>query len=115
MWINIFFIGNNSSIREMAYFNDGDKWTKHLILEICEIVKTKLSRLVMETLNSQAITQQKLYEFMCQIQCICQKDGIEFVEADKWDSSSKTCSFCMAIKSDLKLKDHDLNASIQGA
>ena len=52
------------------------------------------------------------------------KYGIEFVEADKWFPSSKTCSCCGQIKSDLKLKDRwyicdcglkidrDLNASI---
>ncbi|MBO3442606.1 transposase, partial [Clostridium haemolyticum] len=49
---------------------------------------------------------------------------IKFVEADKWYPSSKTCSCCGQIKSDLKLKDRlyicscglkmdrDLNASI---
>ncbi|MEG0386097.1 MAG: transposase, partial [Solibacillus sp.] len=67
---------------------------------------------------------QKLHEFKRQIQYKCQKCGIKFVEADKWFASSKTCSSCGQIKSDLKLKDRvyichcglkmdrDLNASI---
>lgn len=97
-------------------------------------MKTKPSRIVMESLNiknlmknrhlSKAIAQQKLYEFKRQIQYKCKKYGIEFVEADKWFPSSKTCSCCGQIKSDLKLKDRfyicdcglsmdrDLNASI---
>lgn len=108
--------------------------TNHLHQTSSEIVKTKPSRLVMESLNikgmmknkhlSKAIGQQKLDEFKRQIQYKCQKYGIEFIEADKWYPSSKTCSCCGAIKSDLKLKDRvfkckcgfkldrDLNASI---
>lgn len=99
-----------------------------------EIVKTKPSRIVMEHLNvkdmmknkhlSKAIAQQKLYELKRQIQYKCKKYDIEFVEADKWFPSSKTCSCCGQIKKDLKLKDRificscgfkmdrDLNASI---
>lgn len=89
--------------------------TNHLHQATAEIVKTKPSRIVMETLNikgmmknkhlSKAIGQQKLYEFKRQIQYKCQKYGIEFVEVDTWYPSSKTCSCCRAIKSDLRLKD----------
>lgn len=108
--------------------------TNHLHQATAEIVKTKPSRIVMETLNikgmmknkhlSKAIGQQKLYEFKRQIQYKCKKYGIEFVEADMWYPSSKTCSCCGVIKSDLKLKDRifkcecgfildrDLNAAI---
>ena len=108
--------------------------TNHLHQTTNEIVKTKPSRIVMENLSiknlmknkhlSKAIAQQKLYEFKRQIQYKCKKYGIEFVEADKWFPSSKTCSCCGQIKSDLKLKDRwyicdcglkmdrDLNASI---
>lgn len=108
--------------------------TNHLHQCSIEIVKTKPSRIVMECLNikgmmknkhlSKAIAKQKLYEFKRQIQYKCQKYGIAFVEADKWFASSKTCSSCGQIKSDLKLKDRvytcdcglkmdrDLNASI---
>ena len=108
--------------------------SNHIHQATNKIVKTKPSRVVMETLNikgmmknrhlSKAIAEQCLYEFKRQIQYKCKKYGIEFVEADKWFPSSKTCSCCGAIKKDLKLKDRvyqcscglkidrDLNASI---
>lgn len=99
------------------------------------IVKTKPSRVVMETLNikgmmknkhlSKAIAQQGLYEFKRQLQYKCEINGIEFVEADKWYPSSKTCSECGHIKAKLSLSertyiceecgcviDRDYNASI---
>ena len=108
--------------------------SNHIHQATNKIVKIKPSRVVMETLNikgmmknrhlSKAIAEQCLYEFKRQIQYKCKKYGIEFVEADKWFLSSKTCSCCGAIKKDLKLKDRvyqcscglkidrDLNASI---
>jgi putative transposase len=108
--------------------------TNHLHQCSNEIVKTKPSRIVMEHLNvsgmiknrhlAKSIAQQKLYEFKRQIQYKCKKYSIEFVEADKWFPSSKTCSCCGKIKNDLKLKDRvficacgfktdrDLNAAI---
>lgn len=108
--------------------------TNHLHQSTNAIVKTKPSRIVMETLNiknimknkhlSKAISEQGLYEFKRQIKYKCKKYGIEFVEADKWYPSSKKCSCCGNIKKDLKLKDRiykcscglkidrDLNASI---
>lgn len=54
----------------------------------------------------------------------CEFNGIEFIQADRFYASSKTCSCCGSIKKDLKLKDRvykcdcglsidrDLNASI---
>ena len=123
----------NQTIRNL-HKKLNDIRTNHLHQCSNEIVKTKPSRIVMEHLNikgimknkhlSKAIQQQKLYEFKRQIQYKCEKYGIEFVEADKWFASSKTCSCCGQIKSDLKLKDRiyicscglkidrDLNASI---
>ena len=79
------------------------------------IVKTKPSRIVVETLNikgmmknrhlSKAIAEQCLYDFKTKMKYKCELYGIEFVEADKWFLSSKTCSGCGTIKKDLKLKD----------
>ena len=108
--------------------------TNHLHQCTNDIVKTKPYRIVMEELNvkgmmknkhlSKAIAEQKLYEFKRQIQYKCKKYGIEFIEADKWYPSSKTCSCCGKVKSNLKLSDRvyscecglkldrDLNASI---
>ena len=99
------------------------------------IVKTKPSRVVMETLNikgmmknrhlSKAIAKQCLYEFKRQMQYKCVFNGIEFVEADRWFPSSKTCSECGHIKQKLSLSvrtyiceecgcviDRDYNASV---
>lgn len=100
-----------------------------------KIVKTKPSRVVMETLNikgmmknkhlSKAIGKQCLYEFKKQMQYKCEFNGIEFIEADKWYPSSKTCSKCGHVKQKLSLSvrtyicdkcslviDRDYNASI---
>ena len=99
------------------------------------IVRTKPCRIVMEDLNikgmmknkhlSKAIQQQKLYEFTRQMKYKCEWLGIEFIQANRFYPSSKTCSNCGHIKKDLKLSDRtyiceecglvinrDLNASI---
>lgn len=109
--------------------------TNHLHQATNKIVKTKPSRVVMETLNikgmmktkhlSKAIAQQGLYEFKRQIQYKCEWYGIEFIEADKWFSSSKLCSGCGNKKQKLSLServykcdccglviDRDYNASV---
>lgn len=80
-----------------------------------KIVKTKPSKIVMETLNikgmmknkhlSKAIQKQNLYEFKRQLKYKCEFNGIEFVEADKWYPSSKTCSECGHVKKQLSLSE----------
>ncbi len=80
-----------------------------------EIVKTKPSRIVMETLNgkdmmknrhlAKSIQKQKFYEFKRQIAYKCQKYGITFIEVPTFYPSSKTCSCCGCIRKDLKLSD----------
>ena len=100
-----------------------------------EIVKTKPSRVVMETLNirgmmsnrhlAKAIGKQGLYEFRRQLKYKCEFNGIEFVEVDTWYPSSKTCSECGHVKTRLSLSertyiceecgcviDRDYNASL---
>ena len=104
----------NEVIRNL-YKKLKDIRTNHLHQCSNEIVKTKPSQIVMETLNiknlmknkhlSKAISEQCLYEFKRQIQYKCEKYGIKFIEADRWYPSSKTCSCCNTIKKDLKLKD----------
>ena len=107
----------------------------HLHQATTKIVKTKPSRVVMETLNikgmmknkhlSKAIQQQGLYKFKRQLQYKCEFYGIEFIEADKWYPSSKMCSKCGHIKDKLLLSertyiceecgavtDRDFNASV---
>lgn len=98
-----------------------------------EIVKSKPSRIVMEDLNingmmknkylARSIANQKLYFFKQCIQYKCELNGIEFVEANRWFPSSKTCNSCGLINKNLKLHDRtyrcicghhcdrDLNAS----
>ncbi len=106
----------------------------HLHQATNSIVKTKPYRIVIEDLNisgmmknkhlSKTIAQQKLYEFRRQLEYKTKKYGIDLVLADRWYPSSKMCSCCGSIKSDLKLSDRifkckcgfvldrDLNASI---
>lgn len=72
-------------------------------------------RIVMEDLNirgmmknrhlSKAISEQCFYEFIRQMRYKCEWNGIEFVQADRFYPSSKTCSGCGCIKRDLKLSD----------
>ena len=99
------------------------------------IVKTKPRRIVMEDLNirglmknkhlAKSIQQQKFYEFIRQMKYKCEWNGIDFIQANRFYPSSKTCSCCGHIKKDLKLSDRtyicsecgltidrDLNASI---
>jgi len=106
----------------------------HLHQASSAIVKTKPSRIVMETINikeimknkhlSKAIKEQSLYEFKRQIEYKCKFYGIEFVEADRSFPSFKLCSCCGSIKKDLKFShriykcdcgniiDRDFQASI---
>lgn len=72
-------------------------------------------KVVMEDLNvsgmmknkhlSKAIGEQNFYEFIRQIKYKCEEKGIEFIQVDRFFPSSKTCSSCGCIKSDLKLSD----------
>lgn len=72
-------------------------------------------RVVMEDLNvsgmmknkhlSKAIQEQCFYEFLRQMKYKCEWNGIEFIQADRFYPSSKTCSGCESVKVDLKLSD----------
>ncbi|GAA0720014.1 RNA-guided endonuclease TnpB family protein [Clostridium malenominatum] len=84
-----------------------------------EIVKTKPWRIVVEDLNvsgmmknrhlSKSISQQGLHEFHTMLEYKCKKYGIEFIRADKWYPSSKTCSECGYIKQKLSLSEREFN------
>lgn len=79
------------------------------------IVKTKPCRVVVEDLNvkgllknkhlSKAISEQCLNKFITILEYKCKWNGIEFVKADRFFPSSKMCSCCGTIKTDLRLKD----------
>ena len=107
----------------------------HLHQATNKIVKLRPYRVVMENLNlsgmmknkhlSKAIQEQKFYEFIRQMKYKCEFNRIEFVQVDRFYPSSKKCSYCGEIKTNLKLKeriyecihcgliiDRDKNASI---
>lgn len=82
------------------------------------------SRVVMEDLNIQgmmknrhlarAIQEQCLYEFIRQMKYKCEWNCIEFVQADRFYPSSKTCSCCGNVKRDLKLSERIYKCDICG-
>lgn len=87
----------------------------HIHQTTTAIVKTKPSRIVVEDLNvkgmlknkhlSKAIQEQCFHKFIIILEYKSKFNGIEFVKADRFYPSSKTCSCCGSIKKDLKLKD----------
>lgn len=80
-----------------------------------ELVSKLPKTIVMENLNvrglmknrnlSKAIQEQCFYEFTRQMKYKCAQYGIEFIQLPRFYPSSKMCSSCGAIKSDLKLSD----------
>lgn len=89
-----------------------------------EIVKREPSFIVLEDLNvkgmlknrhlAKAIQQQNLTEFVNILTYKAEQNNIEIVYADRFYPSSKTCSHCGSIKSDLKLKDRVFKCSSCG-
>lgn len=87
----------------------------HIHQTTASVIKLKPYRVVMEDLNisgmmknkhlSKAIQEQKFYEFIRQMKYKCEFNEIEFVQADRFYPSSKTCSCCGNIKKNLKLTD----------
>jgi len=99
-----------------------------------EIVKIKQpTKIVMEDLNTKGLMKNKKlaksiqdvswYETYRQIQYKSEWYGVEFITADRFYPSSKTCNSCGNIKKDLKLhhriykcecgyiEDRDINAA----
>lgn len=128
-------IERHNSVIRLTYKKLTDIRNNYLHQVTTEIVKTKPSRIVMEDLNvrgmmtnrhlSRAIAEQKFYEFKRQVKYKSERYGIEFVEVGRFYASSKTCSHCGHIKTDLRLSDRvysctgcglkidrDLNAAI---
>lgn len=114
------FVKTNNIIRlekqiKLVYRDLANIRNNHLHQTTNKIIKLKPYRVVVETLNvkglmknkhlAQAIQEQKLYEFIRQMEYKCEFNGIEFVKADRFFPSSKTCSNCGNIKKDLKLSD----------
>lgn len=86
-----------------------------------KLVSLLPKRIVMEDLNvtgmmknrhlSKAVQDQCFYEFIRQMEYKCAWNGIELVKADRFYPSSKTCSGCGCIKTDLKLSDRTYHCS----
>ena len=80
-----------------------------------KLVSLLPSKVVMEDLNvqgmmknrhlSKVIAEQCFYEIIRQMKYKCEWNGIPFYQVDRFYPSSKTCSCCGCIKSDLKLSD----------
>lgn len=106
----------------------------HLHQTTFYLVKQLPKGIVIEDLNVKGMLKNKhlakhiqnamFYEFRRQLEYKCLQYGIYLVVADRFYPSSKTCSYCGSIKSDLKLKervykcdscglekDRDLNAA----
>ena len=91
----------------------------HIFQTANTIVKTKPSKIAMEDLNiagmmknkhlSKAIQTQKLFELKRVIRYKCEWLGIKFVDVDRFFPSSKTCSDCGQVNSNLKLSDRVYN------
>lgn len=79
------------------------------------VMKIKPQTIILEDLNvkgmmqnpklAKAIQEQNLYKFRQMITYKGKMNGIEVLLADRWYPSSKMCSCCGNIKSDLKLSD----------
>ena len=80
-----------------------------------EIIKREPSFIVLEDLNikglmknrhlAKAIQEQSLYEFKRKLSYKAEWNNIKIVEVSRFFPSSKTCSCCGSIKSDLELSD----------
>ncbi|OCS87441.1 RNA-guided endonuclease InsQ/TnpB family protein [Caryophanon tenue] len=98
--------------------------TNHIHQATKAIIKLKPACVVMEHLNIRgmlknkylagAIQEQKLYEFIRQMKYKCTFDGIEFIQADRFYSSSKICSNCGVKKQKLKLDERIFTCDICG-
>lgn len=83
--------------------------TTHKLIEMLP------KQVVMEDLNTSGLMKNRhllrvigemcWYEFIRQMKYKCEWNGIEFIQADRFYPSSKTCSCCGNVKKDLKLKD----------
>ena len=83
--------------------------TTHKLVELlpCKVVMEDLnvSGMMKNKNLSRAIGEQNFYEFIRQMRYKCEEKEIEFIQVDRFYPSSKTCSKCGCIKSDLKLSD----------
>lgn len=89
-----------------------------------EIVNRKPRFVAIEDLNvsgmmknkhlSKVIQDQGFHRFCCYMEYKCVEHGIPIVTVDRWYPSSKLCSHCGNIKSDLKLSDRTYKCDVCG-
>lgn len=82
---------------------------------VSQLIEQNPSSITIEDLNikgmmsnkhlSKSVSQQKFYEFRVKLTNKCSHNGVEMRIVDRWYPSSKTCSCCGSIKTDLKLSD----------
>ena len=116
----IVFVKTNNIIKlekqiRLLYRRLANIRSNHIHQATNKIIKLNPYRIVMEDLNvkgmmknkhlSDAIAEQGFYEFIRQMKYKSEFNGIEFIQADRFYPSSKTCSCCGNVKKDLKLKD----------
>ena len=89
-----------------------------------EVVNRKPRFVAIEDLNvsgmmknrhlSSAVQCQGFYKFRCYIEYKCAERGVAVVTVDRWYPSSKLCSCCGNVKSDLKLSDRVYKCDVCG-
>lgn len=100
---------------KLVYKKISDIRSNHIHQVTKIIINLLPKRIVVEDLNikdmmknrhlAKAIAEQCFYKFITNLEYKAKSKGMEFVKADRWYPSSKTCSCCGNIKKDLKLKD----------
>ena len=88
------------------------------------VMKTKPQTIILKDLNikgmmqnpklAKALQEQNLYKFRQIIAYKGEKNGIRVLLADRWYPSSKMCSCCVNVKTDLKLSDRTYHCDICG-
>lgn len=73
---------------------------ERIVMEDLSVVSLMKNECIREMLQEQC-----LHEFIRQIKYKCEWNNIQFLQADRFFPSSKTCSCCGSIKSNLKLSD----------
>ena len=139
--INVHGLRNHSNRRERLYtelrrtYERIANLRKQSHRQAASAITKEADAVVVESLNiagmvknrklSRALNDVALGSFLQEIAWQCEKRGVRLIEASQWFPSSKTCSGCGAVKSELTLSereyvcgqcglvtDRDLNAAL---
>ena len=110
--------------RKLIYRRISNIQTTYMYEVAKSVMKTKPQTIILEDLNikgmmqnpklAKAIQEQNLYKFRQIIAYKGKKNGIRVLLADRWYPSSKMCSCCGNVKTDLKLSDRTYHCDICG-